>query len=79
MKTTRTAIRKNTRSTEVETGSMGRTWDHFYKHPPHEAFELKHSEPAVMHHYGPNTNVIGYARTKKEFVEIVYSHLNQMP
>jgi len=79
MKITKKIILENTESVEFSTSIFGRKFSHYYQHKndsnDYESFESNYYDGCVYRHRGPNTKIIGYATTKKEFINIVFSYI----
>jgi len=83
MKISKKQIKKNTISREVSTGVFGRHFTHkcrikddSIKEHYGILFEMEVNNPTVYAHLTQNTEVIGDANNKAEFIQVISDYLN---
>lgn len=72
MKTSKNQIEKSTRSRKI---NMSNQSTYTYQIEMNENY-TKDIDENVCYNIGNNSERIGYASTKKQFIELVYNHMN---
>lgn len=72
MKTTKKQIETNTRGRAI---SMSNQKNYTYQIGMNENY-TKDTDENVLHNIGSASHRIGYAHTKREFIDIVFAHMN---
>ena len=80
---TKSYIEKNTRSKEITTGTFGRKYRHNfdYKNEAGNPINFENNSDnaiikTVMTDNKPVFECIGHAENKKEFIDLIHSHIN---
>lgn len=71
METSKSKIGKETKSRKI---ALSNQCNYTYQIQMNENY-TKDTDGIVLHNVGNSSKIIGYAYTKKQFIELVYSHV----